>query len=243
MNRIFFILVIVTIGPIIGSFLGVIKKPSEEYLSSMLSFAAGVMLSISLVNLVPESIKYSSGLLCGIGVILGILVMYSFDFIIPHIDSCSSHEAGKDKYKRPVFLLILGIIMHNFPEGMTIGISSVSTFKLSVPIAFALAIHDIPESICTSAPYYYISKNRIKSFLISISTIIPTLIGFLITFFVFKNISFSILGILIGGAAGLMVYISVLELIPMALAKKKSNSTAIISLICGMVMVLLLVLL
>ena len=129
--------------------------------------------------------------------------------------------------------------MHNFPEGMAIGIGSVSAMKLSLVVALAIAIQNIPEGICTSAPYYYVTKKKLKSFLISASTAIPVLAGFIFTYYLFQNIPFEIVGILIGATAGVMIYISADELIP-ASCSKMTNHHTIFSFIAGMILVVLL---
>jgi ZIP family zinc transporter len=239
MNPVLTIVMLAIAGPLIGSLIGVIKKPSDRFMFNMLAFAAGVMLAISFLKLIPESIGLSSIWICAIGIILGSIVMFAIDRLIPHIhpELCSD-EQGKKLEKTAIFLII-GIFLHNFPEGMAMGIGSVSEFSLSLVIALSLAIHDIPEGICTSAPFYYISKNRLKSFLVSFSTAIPTIIGFLFAYFLFPEIPLAFVGLLIAATAGLMIYISSDELIPTSCSKMTNHST-IFSLIFGILSVVLL---
>lgn len=162
--------------------------------------------------------------------------------LIPHIhpELCAQEQGSK--LKRTSIYLLLGIAMHNLPEGMAIAIGTVSSFKATLAIALAIAIHDIPEGICTSAPYYSYSKKKLKSFLLSASTAIPTLIGFIFAYYIFKNIPLQVVGLLIGATAGLMIYISGDELIPSS-CKKFTNHGTIFSLIAGVVLVMLLKLL
>jgi ZIP family zinc transporter len=134
--------------------------------------------------------------------------------------------------------LFLGIFIHNVPEGLAMGIGAVTNFKLSIAIALSLTIHDIPEGICTSAPFYKLTKKRRKSFLISISTIIPTLIGILAAHYLFQYIPLQLVGAAIAATAGLMVYISGDELIPSSCCKLTGHST-IFSLMLGIVLVML----
>jgi ZIP family zinc transporter len=180
MDPVVFIVIISVLGPIIGSIIGVAKKPSFLYMCNMLCFAAGVMLGISFLELIPESIYISSVGICVAGIIVGSLIMYGVDRIIPHIHpELCAQEQGCNLQRTSVYL-ILGIFLHNFPEGMAIAIGAVTESKVSLIIALAIAIHNIPEGICTSAPYYHATGNRLKSFFVSSSTAVPLLIGYLL---------------------------------------------------------------
>lgn len=239
MNPIAVIILLCIIGPVIGSLLGVLRKPSPFFLFNLISFAAGIMLAVSFLQLIPESLALSSIWICVLGIVSGSIAMFGIDKLIPHLHpSLCSQEHGHH-LERTVIYLFLGILIHHFPEGMAMGIGAVSDFGLSFAIAIAIALHDIPEAICTSAPYYFISKNRVKSFIISLSTAIPTVIGFLATYYLFRDMPSYIVGFLIAGTAGLMIYISSDELIPTSSSKLTGHST-IFSLIAGIVCVVFL---
>jgi len=237
MNQVLLIVIISIIGPLIGSLLGVLRKPSELVMQNMLSFAAGVMLTISFLQLIPESIAMSSTAVSVGGVLIGALVMYILDKSIPHIHpELCAQEQGCNLKKTSIYL-IFGIFLHNFPEGIAIAAGLSSNVQLSVTIAFAIAIHNIPEGICTSAPYYFSTKKRLKAFLLSASTVIPLLFGIFLGYFIFTNIPTRIIGLIIGATAGIMIYISADELIPSSCRCK--NHTAIFSLIMGVIFVIL----
>ena len=214
MDYILIILLISFLGPIIGSLIGVLKKPSLPTLYGLLSFSAGVMLAVSFIQLIPQSVKLSSGILATAGFGLGCILMFVLDRLLPHIHPglCSQEQGGK--LKRTAVFLLVGMFLHNFPEGLAMGLGAVTELKFSLIIALSLAIHDLPEGIATSAPYYYCTKNRLRAFLLSASTAIPTIIGFLLAYSVFPSIPIEFVGILSAATAGLMVYISVDELIP-----------------------------
>ncbi len=239
-NNLFIIIVISVLGPVIGSLIGISKKISGKSMYNMLAFAGGVMLAISFLELIPESIELSSIWIATLGIIFGSLVMYLIDKIIPHIHpGLCGQEQGK-KLKKTSLYLIAGIFLHNFPEGMAIAIGAVSEDpKISLIIALAIAVHNIPEGICTSAPYYYVTKKRLKSFLISSSTAIPVLIGFLIAHKFYQHISPDLVGFIIGTTAGLMIYITADEIIPASSCKTTDHKT-IFSLIAGILFVILL---
>ena len=116
------ILFLAVISPIIGSLIGVLKQPSEKFMYIMLAFAGGVMLSISFLQLIPESLRLSSVLICVAGVTTGVIVMFALDKLIPHIhpELCTPEEGTN--LKLTAVYLILGIFLHNFPEGMAIAL-------------------------------------------------------------------------------------------------------------------------
>ncbi|MBN2373902.1 ZIP family metal transporter [bacterium] len=180
MDPLLFILTISVLGPIIGSAIGVMKRPSFLYICNMLCFAAGVMLAISFLELIPESIGFSSVTGCIAGIVAGSLVMFGLDKLIPHIHpELCSQEQGCNLKRTSVYLLI-GIFLHNFPEGMAIAAGGVTGVKTSLSIALAIAIHNIPEGICTSAPYYHATGKRLRAFLLSSFTALPILVGYLL---------------------------------------------------------------
>lgn len=244
-SNLLIILIISVLGPVIGSFIGIIRHPSRKFMYNMLAFAGGVMLSISFLELIPESIELSSVLICILGVGIGSLLMYLIDKLIPHIHPglCCSEHGREYQLKRSVAFLIIGIFLHNFPEGMAIAVGAVSEVKVSIAIALAIAIHNIPEGICTSAPYFHLSKKRLKAFLISSSTAIPVLVGFLLASFLYNYISDTLIGFIVGATAGLMIYITSDELIPNSCGKSRESHSTIFSLVVGILFVILLELL
>lgn len=242
MQEIYIILIIAILGPVIGSFLGVIRRPKKIIMLNMLAFSAGVMLAISFLELIPESIRLSSVWTSILGIIIGTTLMYILDIIIPHIHpELCKQEQGCNLKRTSVYLLI-GIFLHNFPEGIAMATGTITGYKTTLAIAIAIAVHNIPEGICTSAPYYSCTKKRMKSFLLSSSTAIPILVGFLLGKFVFANTPLYFASIITAATAGIMIYISGDELIPTSCNKinKDWSHSTIFSLIAGVILVILL---
>jgi ZIP family zinc transporter len=225
-------------GPIVGSAIGVSRQPSFPYICNMLCFAAGVMLAISFLQLIPESIHLSSSMICVFGVVTGAFLMFGLDRLIPHIHPrLCSQEQGCNLERTAVYLII-GMFFHNFPEGMAIAAGGLVDMEVSMVIALAIAIHGIPEGVCTSAPFFHVTGERLKAFLVSSSTAIPIVAGYLIARYVFGTISPLWIGFIIGTTAGLMIYITVDELIPNACVG--TSHLTIFSLLAGIVLVMLL---
>ena len=238
MSPIAIIVVIAFAGPIIGSVIGVLRRPKFSFVCNMLCFAAGVMLAISFLELIPESIHLTSPLTAVVGLICGSLAIYALDRLLPHIHpSLCNQEQGCNVQRTSVYL-ILGIFLHNFPEGMAIASGSVSDIETSIIIALAIAIHNIPEGICTSASYYHASGKRAEAFLLSSSTAVPIIIGFFLAWAVFETISQQLMGFIVAATAGLMIYITVDELIPNSCAGE--NHQTIFSFMAGVILVMLL---
>lgn len=237
MDSLLVIVIISILGPVIGSTMGVLVKPSKRFTYYMLSFAAGVMLSISFLELIPESLSMTSLSNCILGILIGTIVMFTLDKIIPHLHP-KLYSGQDQELRRTAIYLIFGIFLHNFPEGMAIGMGTVSDSKLTFAIALAIAIHNIPEGICTSAPYYQATGKRLKAFLLSSSTAIPIVVGFIFSKYLFKNITMDVAGIIIAATAGLMIYICSDELIPASSAKVTKDHSTVFSLILGVLFVL-----
>lgn len=238
MDPLLFILIISVLGPVIGSGLGVLKRPSFPFICNMLCFAAGVMLAISFLELIPQSIGFSSVTGCIAGIAAGSLAMFGLDKLIPHLHpELCSQEQGCNLRRTSVYLL-LGIFLHNFPEGMAIAAGGVTGVKASLSIALAIGIHNIPEGICTSAPYYHVTGKRLRAFLLSSATALPVLVGYLAGRYLFRVITPQAVGVIIAATAGIMIYITEDELIPNSCSG--TTHQTIFSLMIGVVFVILL---
>ncbi len=239
MEPIYYILIISVLGPIIGSAIGVWRQPSEKSICCLLAFAAGVMLAVSFLELIPESIHLSSVWLCGAGFMIGGLVMFLIDkFFVGGIIPNEGEHCPR--WKKTALYLIFGIFIHNLPEGIAIATGTVSNGNATLMIALAIAIQNIPEGICTSAPYYHCTGQRLKAFLLSSSTAIPILVGFFLGYVLFKNIPEAFIGAIVALVAGVMVYISCDELIPCSCNKAQCNGShkMIASLLAGVLLVI-----
>ena len=136
MNELSVILFIVLAGPLVGSYFGVYRRYSEKHIRFMLSFAAGVMVSVSVFELMPESYRGGSlGTLLA-GLFLGGIVMHLLNIVLPHFHhSECGREDKAGRIRRTAFFIFLGISIHNLPEGLAIGIGALADFNFSLLIA------------------------------------------------------------------------------------------------------------
>lgn len=238
MNNLVLISFLIVAGPIIGSLIGIIKKPSRRYLCGALGFAAGIMIAISFLELMPHALEISPIFIVIAGFVGGILLMLALDKLLPHIHPQLARKE-RPSIRRTAVVLAIGIALHNLPEGLAISSGFSYVQKLGIILAIGIAIHNIPEAIATVVPLYAATKKRLSSFLVSSSECVPELIGFLIGFLILKNLSSSILGLVMALTAGVMFYIVGDELIPTS-QTLVTGHTASIGLALGVIVVLLL---
>jgi len=241
MNTLYLVIFISLLGPLFGSLLGVLWRYSDTQIHHMLSFAAGVMVFVSVIELLPESSKKISTVLLVSGLLIGGLLMHVLNKLIPHYHhSPFGFESRMQKLKRLALFVFLGIFIHNIPEGIAIGIGAIPSYDFSILIALAIAVHDIPEAISVAAPLYYATGDRWKSFFLTFLTVIPTIAGFLLTYYFLNNMSALYLGLIISATAGIMLYISFWELLPEVFSVKAKRVRYSFSFLTGAVLVILL---
>jgi zinc transporter, ZIP family len=205
----------------IGGCIGILfKRENKKFISFVLGFAAGVMVGISLFELLPESIETAGFLKAGIAFFIGAALMFGIDFLIPH-EYIGQQERINDKTNKRLLktgtFVAIGIAIHNFPEGMAVFYSTLYDFRLGLTIAVAIAIHNIPEGIAVATPIYAATGSRAKGFLFAFLSGLAEPIGAIVTaLFLLPFLTESLLGLIRAGISGLMVYISIDELLPVS---------------------------
>lgn len=152
-------------------------------------------------------------------------------------------HSGHDHHRlmRMGLFTALAIGIHNFPEGLATFLAALENPQLGVAIAIAIALHNIPEGISVSVPIFYATGDRKRAFLYSMLSGIAEPVGagvaYLILFFVSGGeggvVPPELMGILFGGVAGIMVYISLDELLPTSRAYGKGHDS-LFGLVAGM---------
>ncbi len=237
----------------IGSALALLtKKTSTKFLSLSLGFSAGVMIYVSFVEIFAKS-KESLSLVLGesqgnlvatLFFFMGIFVIAIIDKLIPtmgnphEIHTVEEMDGNSDHHKtqlmRMGLVTALAIGIHNFPEGLATFVATLEEPTLGLPIAIAIAIHNIPEGIAVAVPIFYATKNKKiafkYSFLSGVSEPLGALIGYFVLYQFFNDLSFGIIFALI---AGIMVFISLDELLPSA-REYGEHHLSIYGLIAGM---------
>ncbi|OGF25627.1 hypothetical protein A2303_01040 [Candidatus Falkowbacteria bacterium RIFOXYB2_FULL_47_14] len=237
MDKSIIIILIALAGPLLGAVLGICGRYKEKQVYYLLSFAAGVMAFISIFELLPESLIHGYVFHSVLGLLSGGLVMHVLNIVLPHFHH---PECGQNKLKRATLFVFLGIAIHNLPEGAAIGIGAFADLKFSLVIALAIALHDIPEAICVAAPLYSVTGKKWKSFFLALLAAVPTILGFLLTYYFLGDISLKTLSLVISFTAGVMLYISFFEIIPVVLEGRLGKKYAGACFMAGVLLVFIL---
>lgn len=232
------------------------KKTNTKFLSLALGFSAGVMIYVSMVEIFIKAkdsleAEFSGSIgywITTIAFFGGIALIALIDKFVPSFEN--PHElpstgdldnlqhdhmdAHKHELMRMGMFSALAIAIHNFPEGLATFTSALQDPALGISIAVAIAIHNIPEGIAVSVPLYYATGSKKEafkwSFLSGLAEPVGATIGFLILMPFMNN---TVYGILFASVAGIMVFISLDELLPTA-EKYGEHHLAIYGVIAGM---------
>ncbi len=206
-----------TIGSLLGIF---VKKPGPRFMALTLGFAGGVMILVAFVELLQGGIEAVGFGLAHVAFFVGMLGMFLIDFLIPH-EYLAEHHHGdggeKGALMRTGLLVALGLAIHNFPEGMATFAGALQDLSLGVAIAAAIALHNIPEGLAVSAPIYAATGSRRQAFFWSFLSGVAEPVGAIVAaFFLLPFLNDAVLGLMLAAVAGIMVFISLDELVPVA---------------------------
>jgi ZIP family zinc transporter len=229
------------IGSLIAYF---IRKPKDWQLSLILGFSAGVMVYISFAELLHVAVGKIGFVNANLGFFIGIAFIAILDILVPHeykqerVGNSRSSFDGRNKtgqgsdvrptgsltveqrsnLRRAGMLLALGIAIHNFPEGLAVFSGAVTGDRtFGILIAVAIALHNIPEGISVSVPISEATGNRRRAFLYSFLAGLAEPVGAIIGYGIFfAFLTPSLIYGLLAFSAGIMVYISLDEILPTA---------------------------
>ena len=216
----------------IGAFLGVLgQKPSNRLLAFSLGFAAGIMLLISLMEMLPAVLGYGM-------FIIGLLGYFALDRILPHAHPQDLMQKSvtpvPGNIKRTAILLTLGISLHNFPEGIATYVTASSNLEMGFGVALAVALHNIPEGLAVAGPVYAATgSKRTAVFWAGISGMAEILGGVLAWLILGSLVSPVVMAAIMAAVAGIMVALSVDELMPLAKEIDPNNNPSY-GVLCGM---------
>ena len=219
------------------------RQPGPRFMALMLGFSAGVMILVSFVELLPggiEAIGFAPAHLAFFG---GMVAMFLIDALIPHDYMAEHHHTEEEKREGQLLktglFVALGLGIHNFPEGMAAFAAALEDPSLGIAIAIAIAIHNIPEGLAVSAPVYAATGSRAKAFWWSFLSGVAEPIGAgLAALVLMPFLNETILGFVLAAVAGIMVFISLDELVPVARSYGQEH-LSIAGVIVGMVVMAL----
>ena len=241
------------------------KKISSNFLAGALGLSAGVMIFISLAELFPEAQAMISdiGLPHGeafvlIAFFVGMGIITLIDFAIPEYENpheasglslsdktaavgVLEHTGGEKALHRLGLLSALAIAVHNFPEGIATFIGALNDPEMGAGITFAISIHNIPEGIAVAIPIYYATKSKGKALLYATLSGLSEVVGAALCLAITAIFGIELTGgspafpLVLSAVAGIMIYISLDELLPTA-EKYGKHHIAIAGVVGGIAM-------
>lgn len=256
------------LGTGVGGVIAILKQPGKRFFGLLMGITAGVMISLSFVELVNEAWELQGFLTATLGFAAGATFMLLIDMLIPHIrfgqkestlfdkpippEIKITNQEGKGRHHRhrgedghinPQLLktgalLTIGITIHNLPEGIAVGAGYVHFPEFGLFIAVAILLHNIPEGIATALPLYTGGFGKWNSFKTALLSGLTEPIGALLAS-LFLNSFRVLIPASLAFAGGVMVFITLDELLPAAREYGHQHYTAL-GIILGSVFVFLL---
>lgn len=236
----------------VGSLLAFFTSSTNtKFLSWALGFSAGVMIYVSMVEIfvkAQDSLVGELGSTTGqwvtvVSFFAGMVVIALIDKFIPKqgnphelkkVEEMQKNPNGDGELLKMGTFTALAIAIHNFPEGIATFTAALQDPVLGIPIAVAIAIHNIPEGIAVSVPIYFSTGDKKKAFRLSFLSGLSEPVGAIVAFlFLMPFLNDMIFGIIFAAVAGIMVFISLDELLPAA-KKYDQTHTSIYGLMLGM---------
>lgn len=216
----------------------VVKGFSGGWLSGLLGFSAGVMISVSFVELFAGAVEELELMWASAAFFVGFIAIFLVDVLVPH-EYEGEHRVGEDAaLKRAGVLTALGIAIHNFPEGIVVLAGAAQSTKLALLLTVAIAVHNIPEGIAVSVPILAATGDRKRAFLYSFLSGLAEPVGALVGAVVLINIMTpAVTAATLAFVAGIMVFISFDELLPTA-HRYGEEHAASVGVLLGMVVMI-----
>lgn len=203
---------------VIGAIIGFLtQKISHKFSDYVLGFAAGIMLSASVIGLILPSVELGSVYTAIIGVLVGAVALNLIDVFTPHLHNNSTglEEAHPNNNKKlnKILLFVLAIAIHNFPEGVAAGVGfGTGNNADAITIAIGIALQNIPEGMVIIAPMVAVGISKKRALFIASLTGLIEVVGTMLGYFVGGITAF--LPFALAFAGGTMLYIISDEMIP-----------------------------
>jgi len=230
MNQFLTLVIVSTIAgmaTVLGGLIVIIKRPGRKRIGLFGGFAGGVMITVAFMDLLGESIKTSNYLTATIGFGIGALFMFLLDILLSH-----KHFEVKEKglinpgLVKVGMLMAIGVALHNIPEGIAVGAGFAHLPKFGILLAIAIGLHNIPEGIATTMFTHCGGKCKRDCLKIAFLSGIVEPIGAILAYLFLKQFTF-LIPVSLAFAAGVMVFITLDEIIPMAREHGRAHLTSI----------------
>lgn len=200
-----------------GIFVVLFGRISERFVAGSMGFASGVMLLVSFLNLFVESLDLTSYLNVSLAFAAGSVFMIVLDSFLPHLE-LGKREGGvfMSKQLQSGLLILIGITLHNIPEGVIVSAGYLHLPQLGILIAVAVFFHNVPEGVATAVPLTSAGSRKRDVILATLVSGLAEPFGALVGGALLINSPPETIGLALAFAAGVMTYITADELIPIA---------------------------
>ncbi|WP_297419362.1 ZIP family metal transporter [Thermococcus sp.] len=234
-----FVAVMTSLGALVAIFARSIPEKGVEF---SLSFAAGVMIVASFTSLILPAIESTGSFSpAGIGIALGVLLIYAIDKLLPHehlVKGYEGPESMKDRLRK-VWLLVIAVIIHNLPEGLAVGTSIVYSLEVGLVTAIAIGIQDFPEGTVVSLPLATLQKKKLQPIAMGVLSGFAEMAMVLVGAYFFTLFSW-LLPYGLGLAGGAMLYVTIKEMIPEIYRREESETLVTLGFFAGFYVMLFL---
>ena len=223
----------------LGGLMAIARRPSEKQLGFLMGFTAGVMLALAFVGLLWEAWEEAGYGTATIAFAAGALTMFAIDVSLPHIRFAVQEPGVLDRRLFTTGLLIaVGITLHNIPEGAAVGAGYIDAPKLGIMVAAGMALHNVPEGVATALPIYASGASRLAAIKLSLFAGLVEPVGALAAALLLTSFQ-GLMPAALAFAAGVMVFITLDELVPAARREGHEHYTALGIIAGGVCMFLL----
>lgn len=219
-------------------FFNINEHKINKFISFCLAFSVAIMIGISITDLIPTSffnILLNFSLISGLCIILisfiiGIISVYFVNKLIKN-DVNSLYKLG--------ILSMIALMLHNLPEGIATFIGSIQDINLGLKLSLAIMFHNIPEGISIAVPIYYSTKSKKKALYYTFLSGLAEPLGAFLAFIFLKNyVTDLMISIVLLFVAGIMITLSIEEMLPKALSYKE-NKYIYIGLFIGIILIII----
>lgn len=225
---------------LIGSGIVFLTKNNERFIDFSLALALSVMIMLIGTDLIPEAYEIfekDGFVLFLLFTLLGFILLRILDLFIPdHEDDPKTKEDDHDNLVHIGLVSSIALILHNIIEGMAVYSTFTSSLSLGIMVSIGVGLHNIPLGMVITSSFYQSNQNKKKTLLIMILLSCSTFLGgFLLFILGGQAISGTLLGILLAITLGMLIYISICELLPRVL-HSQNKKMSILGFIFGMIL-------
>lgn len=220
----------------LGGLLAVMRLPGRRFMGVSMGFAAGVMVGIGLMDMLPESLEhyrmYAPPAAASLRVIslflLGMAIACLVGGALPEKSPSNERSAEQSRVLRTALVTAIALLLHNLPEGVLTLFSSMHDPALGLRMALAVGLHNLPEGIAVAAPLYFATHNRKKAFGAAFLSGLAEPLGAAIAYLLAARfLTAGFVNGLLALVAGIMCWVSVFELLPAGFEFDKRGYTTI----------------